>query len=115
MPKIFSQIAEMLIYKIRDFGDDRRTFSKFFRRSKIIFKVRSTKMGLFEEPLKSMKILKKFKKFDFFKMNQLLTPTMINENTQLGKVISLLKGLERYFNAEDEKKKDFLLKRIECQ
>ena len=48
-------------------------------------------------------------------MTQLLTPTMINENTQLGKVISLLKGLERYINAEDEKKKDFLLKKIECQ
>ena len=114
MPKIFSQIAEMLIYKIRDFGDDRRTFSKFFRCSKIIFKVRSTKMGLFEEPLKSMKILKKFKKFVFFKICQLLTPTMIIENTQLGKVVSLLKGLERYYNVEDEKN-DFLLKIIECQ
>ena len=114
MPKIFSQIAEMLIYKIRDFGDDRTTFSKFFRLSKIIFEVRSTKMGLFEEPLKSMKILKKFKKFDFFKSSQLLNPTMIIENTPLGKVASLLKGLERYFNAEDEKN-DFLLKRIECQ
>ena len=28
---------------------------------------------------------------------------MINEKTQLGKVVSLLKGLERYFYAEDEK------------
>ena len=28
---------------------------------------------------------------------------MINENTQLGKVVSLLKGLERHFYAEDEK------------
>ena len=36
-------------------------------------------------------------------MNQLLTPTMIIENTQLSKVVSLLKGLERCFNAEDEK------------
>ena len=104
MTKIYSQIAEMLIYKIRDFGDDRRTFSKFFRRSKIIFKVRSTKMGLFEEPLKSMKILKKFKKFNFSKINQLLTSTMIIENTQLGKIVSLLKGLELCFNTEDEKK-----------
>ena len=104
----------MLIYKIRDFGDDRMTFSKFFRRSKIIFKVRSTKIGLFEEPLKSMKILKKFKKFDFFKICQLLTPTMIIENTQLGKVVSLLKGLEHCFNAEDEKS-DLLLEKIECQ
>ena len=36
-------------------------------------------------------------------MNQILTPTMINEKTQLGKVVSLLKGLERNFYAEDEK------------
>ena len=36
-------------------------------------------------------------------MSQVLTPTMIIENTQLGKVVSLLKGLERYFYAEDEK------------
>ena len=28
---------------------------------------------------------------------------MINEKTQLGKVVSLLKGLERHFYAEDEK------------
>ena len=32
-----------------------------------------------------------------------MTPTIINEKTQLGKVVSLLKGLERYFYAEDEK------------
>ena len=36
-------------------------------------------------------------------MNQVLTPTMINEKTQLGKVVSVLKGLERHFYAEDEK------------
>ena len=58
-------------------------------------------MDLFEEPLKSMKILKKF---DIFKICQLLTPTMIIENTQLGKVVSPLKGLEHCFNVEDEKK-----------
>ena len=71
-------------------------------------------MSLFGESWKSMIIEQKFKKFDFFKMNQLLTPTMIIENTQLGKVVSLLKGLEFCFNAEDEKK-DFSLKKIECQ
>ena len=32
-----------------------------------------------------------------------MTPTIINEKTQLGKVVSLLKGLERHFYAEDEK------------
>ena len=36
-------------------------------------------------------------------MNQVYTPTMINEKTQLGKVVSLLKGLERHSNGEDEK------------
>ena len=36
-------------------------------------------------------------------MNQFFTPTMIIENTQLGKVVSLLKGLERNSNTEDEK------------
>ena len=36
-------------------------------------------------------------------MSQVLTPTMIIEKTQLGKVVSLLKGLEAYFYAEDEK------------
>ena len=35
-------------------------------------------------------------------MNQFFTPTMIIENTQLGKVVSLLKGLERNSNTEDE-------------
>ena len=35
-------------------------------------------------------------------MSQVLTPTMINEKTQLGKVVSLLKGLERHFYAGDE-------------
>ena len=43
------------------------------------------------------------KKIDFFKMNQVYTPTMINEKTQLGKVVSLLKGLERHFHTEDIK------------
>ena len=36
-------------------------------------------------------------------MSQDLTPTMINEKTQLGKVVSVLKGLKRYFYAENEK------------
>ena len=43
------------------------------------------------------------KKIDFFKTNQFFTPTMINEKTQLGKVVSLLEGLECHFHAEDEK------------
>ena len=36
-------------------------------------------------------------------MSQVLTPTMMNEKTQLGKVVSFLKGLERHFYAEDKK------------
>ena len=36
-------------------------------------------------------------------MSQFFTPTMIIENTQLGKVVSLLKGADRNFNTEDEK------------
>ena len=36
-------------------------------------------------------------------MSQVLTPTMIIKKTQLGEVVSLLKGLERHFYAEDEK------------
>ena len=36
-------------------------------------------------------------------MSQVLTPTMIIEKTQLGKFVSLLKGLECHFYAEDEK------------
>ena len=36
-------------------------------------------------------------------MNKLFTPTMIIENTQLGEVVLLLKGLERNSNTEDEK------------
>ena len=36
-------------------------------------------------------------------MSQFFTPTMIIENTQLGKVVSLLKELERNSNTEDEK------------
>ena len=37
-------------------------------------------------------------------MNQFFTPTMIIENTQLGKVVSLLKGLERNFNTKTKKR-----------
>ena len=110
MPKIYSQIAEILIYKMRDFGDDRTIFSNFFSHSKIIFIHRSTKMKLFGESWKSIIIEQKFKKFDFFKMSQLLTPTMIIENTQLGKVVSPPKGLERCFNSENEEI-DFVHKR----
>ena len=47
----------MLIHKIRDFGDDRNTFSDFFSRSKIIFIHNWTKMSLFEEHW--MKIISK--------------------------------------------------------
>ena len=36
-------------------------------------------------------------------MSQFFTPTMIIENTQLGKVVLLLKGLERNSNMEDKK------------
>ena len=36
-------------------------------------------------------------------MSQFFTPTMIIENTQLSKVVSLLKGPEWCFNTEDEK------------
>ena len=43
------------------------------------------------------------KKIDFFKTSQFFTPTMINEKTQLGKVVSLLKGLERHLRPENEK------------
>ena len=37
------------------------------------------------------------------KMSSLFTPTIIIKNTQLGEVVSLPKGFERYFYAEDEK------------
>ena len=36
-------------------------------------------------------------------MSQVLTPTMIIEKTQLGKVVSVLKGLECHFYAENKK------------
>ena len=36
-------------------------------------------------------------------MSEVLTPTIINEKTQLGKVVSLLEGLECHFHAEHEK------------
>ena len=98
--KLYSQIAEMSIYKIREYGDDRMTFSNFSRRSQKIVKHRSPKMGSFEKHLKSMKIGQNSKKIDFFKMSQLFTPTMINEKTQLGQVVSLPKGLGLYFYAE---------------
>ena len=93
----------MSIYKIREYGDDRMTFSNFSRRSQKIVKHRSPKMGSFERHVKSMKIGQNSKKIDFFKTSQLSTPTMINEKTQLGNAVSLLKRLGRYFYAEDEK------------
>ena len=36
-------------------------------------------------------------------MNQFFTPTMIIENTQFGKFVLVLKGLDRDSNMEDEK------------
>ena len=36
-------------------------------------------------------------------MNKVFTPSIINEKTQLGWVVSLLEGFGRYFYAEDEK------------
>ena len=93
----------MFLYKTRKSGDDRMTFSKFFRHSQKIVIHRSPKMGHFQNRLKSMKIDPNSKKIDFFKMDQVLTPTMINEKTQLGYVVSLLRGFGRYFYAEDEK------------
>ena len=74
----------MLIYKIREYGDDRMTFSNFFRRSKKFYLTHEHKMDPFEKRLKSMKIDQNSKKIDFFKMSQVFTPTMINEKTQLG-------------------------------
>ena len=47
-------------------------------------------------------------------MSQLLTPTMIIEKTQKDKVVSLLKGLERCYNAENEKS-IFLERKIESR
>ena len=86
MSKLYSQIdlAEMLLYKIREYRDDRITFSKFFRRLQKIIKHQSPKMDSFERRLKLMKISQNSKKIVFFKTSQLLTPTMINEKTQLG-------------------------------
>ena len=60
-------------------------------------------MSPFEKRLKSMKIGQNSKKIDFFKTSQFFTPTMIYEKTHLSKVVSPLKGLGRYFYAEDEK------------
>ena len=82
--KLYSQIAEMLIYKIREYGNDRMTFSKFFRRSQNFYLTHERKMCLFEKCLKSMKIGQNLKKIDFFKTSQVFTPTMINEKMQLG-------------------------------
>ena len=50
------------------------------------------------------------KKIDFFKTSQFFTPTMIDEKTQLGKAVSLLKGLERHLRPE--RKIDFLLQKL---
>ena len=59
-------------------------FTDIFRRLQKIIKHRSPKMDSFERRLKLMKISQNSKKIVFFKTSQLLTPTMINEKTQLG-------------------------------
>ena len=84
MPKMYSQTAEILVYKIRDFGDDRKTSSKFFRRSKIIFIHRSTKISLFEGPLKSMKIEKQLKKKRLFHYESTFDPDYENSKDTAG-------------------------------
>ena len=64
--KIYSQIAEMFLYKIREFGDDRMIFSNFlWRLQKIVWR-RSPKMSPFEQCLKTMKIGQNSKKNRFF-------------------------------------------------
>ena len=45
----------------------------------------------------------KFQKIIFFKTNQIATTTIIIEKTQLGMIISILKGLGRYCHAETKK------------
>ena len=101
--KIYSQRAEMFVYKIRESGDDRNTFSNFFWRLQKFCLTPIAQNRPFLQAFEIDKISKKIKKIDFFKMYEFFTPTMINENTQLDEVVSLLKGLERYFYAEDEK------------
>ena len=64
--KIYSQIAEMFLYKIQEFGDDIMIFSNFlWGLQKIVWR-RSPKMSPFEECLKSMKIGQNSKKNRFF-------------------------------------------------
>ena len=73
-------------------------FQNFFAARNKIVHPRRAIFGPFEQTLKSKKI-----RIDFFKMSEVLTPTIINEKTQLGKVVSLLEGLECHFHAEHEK------------
>merc|ERR1711951_293267 len=95
--KIYSQRAEMFVYKIRESGDDRNTFSNFFWRLQKFCLTPIAQNQPFLQAFEIDKISKKIKKIDFFKMYEVFTPTMINENTQLDEVVTLLKGLERYF------------------
>ena len=93
----------MFVYKIRESEDDRNTFWNFFWRLQKFCLTPIAQNWPFLQAFEIDKISKKIKKIDFFKMNAFFTLTMINENTQLDEVVSLLKGLERYFYAEDEK------------
>ena len=81
----------MFLYKIREYGDDRAMFSKSFRHPQ---QSRPPQYFHFAPFGEAFEIEKKSKKSIFFKMSQFFTSTMIIENTQLGKVFSLLKGLE---------------------
>ena len=90
----------MFLYKIRESGDDKATFPTFFAIRNNIVHRNTPIFWPFEAPEihKNSTIKKRF-----FKMSQVLIPTIINEKTQLCKGLSVSKGLERHFHDENKK------------
>ena len=72
--KMYSQIAQRLLYKIREYGDHRMVFSNFFHRSKEI----ENRNAPFWAPLRSPSEIdedpKKFEKNRFFQNESIFDP-----------------------------------------
>ena len=72
--KIYSQRAEMFVYKIRESGDDRNTFSNFFWRLQKFCLTPIAQNWPFLQPFEIDKISKKIKKNRFFQNEWVFYP-----------------------------------------
>ena len=72
--KMYSQIAQRLLYKIREYGDHRTVFSNFFHRSKEIENRNAPFWAPLRSPLEIDEDPKKIEKNRFFQNESIFDP-----------------------------------------